>query len=51
MNESNEEDLILSSFNHLSDYNKHLEILLDDNVTDFRVKESAVYSIGLIVRN
>ncbi|TIA70234.1 hypothetical protein E3P91_03202 [Wallemia ichthyophaga] len=45
-----DEDELLSTFNHLQDYNRYLSTVLDEGVVDLRAKDSAVYQIGLIVR-
>lgn len=44
-----DEDELLSTFNHLQDYKKYLNTVLDERVEDVRAKDSAVYQIGLIV--
>ena len=44
-----EEDELLSTFNHLQEYSKYLDIVLDECITDTRTKDSAVYQIGLVV--
>lgn len=44
-----EEDELLSTFNHLQEYRKYLDTVLDESITDTRTKDSAVYQIGLVV--
>ncbi|TIC21828.1 ARM repeat-containing protein [Wallemia mellicola] len=44
-----EEDELLSTFNHLQEYSKYLDIVLDESITDTRTKDSAVYQIGLVL--
>ena len=44
-----EADELLSTFNHLQEYKRLLDIVLDGSVDDVRAKDSAVYQIGLIV--